>query len=322
MNLLRIVINGEESPKYCISNAFIKHFELVDTIWWESYQNALHHLNDLVKSHLQSEKYDVVFMQIQKDGIIYPETLSPYKDKVLIFNWTGDVRENIDNYLSLKNEVITLFSNTTDVEKMIKEGGRADFLQTGYDWNYYYNVNNHRLNYLTFIGNHYNNHNFHNKDFRSELIKELYSTFPENIRVYGSGWNYLNKGIRPTNDKIEEWSIYNSSLVALNIPHFSYGNYYSDRLLRAMACGCCVLSLKYEGYEKEFTDGKNIVIWETVDELKDKFDYYIRNRDEALEIGRNAANYVLENCNWEKRVQEFISLIKKHKNYEFNALSR
>lgn len=323
MNLLRIVIDGEERPKYCITKAFEKHFESVDTIWWERYRDSLPQLNESVIQHLDSGMYDAVFMQIQQHGIISPETLAPFADKLPIFNWTGDVRENIDNYLSIKDSVITLFSNTTDVEKMIQSGGRADFLQVGYDWNYYHELNKHRLNTITFIGNHYHYHDFHNKDYRNDVVKELFTHFPENTKVYGTGWSHLPAfRIRPTSSKIEEADVYNQSLLALNMPHFNYDNYYSDRLLRAMACGCCVLSQYYEGYEKEFTDKENIVIWRNIDELKEQVYYYIRNREEALQIGKNAAKYVLENCNWEKRVEEFISLIKKYKNYEFNAVSR
>ena len=321
MNLLRVVIDGEENPKYCITNSFKNKFNEVDTIWWEQYQGNLPYLNSIITDYLASGKYDAVFMQIQRDGIVWPDTLKPFSEKIPIFNWTGDVRENINNYISLKDQVITLFSNSTDVRKMLQIGGKSDFLQTGYDYNYYYVENLHRFNTITFIGNHYHNHNFQNKDFRANVLSELFNNYAENTKVYGQGWEFLGRGIRPTTDKNEEYMAYNTSLLALNVPHFEYDDYYSDRLLRSMACGCCVLSKKYNGYDKEFTNLNNIVVWETISELKELVWYYINNRELALQIGLNASKYVLEKCTWDNRVDEFISLINKYKKNEFNAIS-
>lgn len=314
MNLLRIVIDGEEYPKYCITNSFKSQFNEVDTIWWEQYSTNLGHLNAIITNYLFTGKYDAVFMQLQSDGVVWPDTLKPFSGKIPIFNWTGDVRENINNYLSIKDQVITLFSNSSDVIKMRNLGARADFLQTGYDYNYYYPTDNHRLNTITFIGNHYDNHNFSMKDFRVSVISNLYRNYPENTKVYGNGWNFLQKDVRPTSDKLDEFMAYNNSLLALNIPHFEFDDYYSDRLLRAMACGCCVLSKWYKGYDREFTNKKNIVVWETLEQLNELIYYYITHREEALEIGKNAAEFVLNNCTWDNRVKEFISLINKYKN--------
>jgi len=313
MNLLRIVIYGEEHPKYCISNSFKAQFNEVDTIWWEDYTD-LDYLNAIVYDKLNTGKYDCVFMQIQKDGVLRPSTLQPFAEKIPIFNWTGDVRENINNYTSIKDYVITLFSNSSDVKKMKDLGARADFLQTGYDYHYYNAVDQHRLNTITFIGNHYDNHSFSNKDFRVQVISNLFGNYAENTRLYGHGWGFLGRGTRPTIDKIEEYMAYNTSLLALNIPHFEFDDYYSDRLLRAMACGCCVLSKKYNGYEREFTDRQNIVVWETMSELNELIYYYLTHREEAMEIGKNAAEYVLKNCTWDNRVTEFIGLVNKYKN--------
>jgi len=319
MNILRVVIDGEEYPNYTITKAFERYFNKVETIWWETYMPDVWGLNYTIQNKLQTGEFDVVFMQLQKSGAIYPDTIQMFPN-VQFYNWTGDVREDIKNYTDISPYVTTLFSNSTDVEKMKSLGYRSDFLQVGYDHSYYYLTDQHRLNTIAFIGSNYPNHSFDMCAYRKHVVEELYKDYRENTRVHGNGWNYLGLGIRSTINKQEESHIYNTSLLALNIPHFDYKDYYSDRLLRAMASGCCVLSKRYEGYEKEFTNKKNIVVWDTIEELKELIYYYITNRNEALEIGANASEYVKENCKWDNRVKEFLHIINKKTQYERDKL--
>ena len=266
MKVLRVVLDGEEKPTYTITKAFEKAFDYVETVWWYEWYNNRNELNRGLKHKLETENFDVVFMQLQEANVVYPETFENIYEKTLIFNWSGDVRPHVDYFTSIGKYCVTLFSNDTDTHKMRALGFRSDYLQTGYDHKWYYNTNSHRLNKIAFIGKNYDH--------------SAYS---------------------------------NESLIAINIAHINCNKYYSDRKLRAMACGSLVLSQTYENADHEFKSKMHYDNWDDIGQLIDKCHYYIENRDLALKIGKNASEFVLEKCTWDYRMEEFKNLIIKYK---------
>lgn len=331
MKILRIVITGEEPPHYTISNAFQKKFEVVDTLFWDDFQDLVY-LNEVIKARVQAHKYDAVFMQIQGHGIISLKTAEIMAKNVpVVFNWTGDVREDIEWYKEISPYVVTLFTNMTDVKTIRSIGSRADYLQTGYDHKYYsvydeekiksafiemsydYKLYKGRYNNIAFCGNYYRDMNFPLTSFRVESALLLKRHYPENFNLYGSNW--IDAGIKSEGiaNNTKEALLYNVTSLALSISHFNYSRYFSDRLLRELACGCCVLSHRFEDCELEFQDNKQIVYWDTHQDLLEKIDFYMKNPEEARRIGNEAAKYVAENYSWDKFVDGIITLIDKYK---------
>lgn len=316
MRILRIVITGEEPPHYTISNAFQKKFDVVDTIFWDEFQD-IRYLNDIIIARVKAHEYDAAFMQIQGPGIISIHTAEVMAKHIpLVFNWTGDVRAEINWYKDISPYVITLFTNVTDVRTIKAFGQRADYLQTGYDHKYYFNEKKPRLNNIAFCGNYYPEMQFPLTTLRVDTARLLKVHHPENFNLYGWNWGKIDlksEGFA-TNEK--EALLYNATSLALSISHFNYSRYFSDRLLRELACGCCVLSHRFEDCELEFRDGKHIVYWDTHKDLLEKIDFYFRNPDKAREIGDRASDYVYENYTWEKVIDRLINLIQKwHSTY-------
>lgn len=313
MKCLRIVIHGEEHPNYTITKSFEKAFDSVETIWWHNWYNNRAELNRIIKSKVESENYDFIFMQLQEGGVINQDTFENIYNKIPIFNWTGDVRNNLDYFTPIGNHVISLFSNDTDTHKMRELGFRSDYLQTGYDHTYYYNTNQHRLNKIVLIANNYNHGYFANSGKREEMAYALKAEFQDDFMLFGNNWQHIDHKSRLTHSKEEERDIYNGALLAINISHINCAKYYSDRKLRAMACGCLVLSETYQESEHEFIVGKDYDNWDTIDELIKKCHHYILNRDEALKIGKNSSTLVIEKCTWDYRMGELKELIQKYK---------
>lgn len=309
-NILRVVMYGEEVPSYTITRAFQSKFNVV-TIFWPDYIDRLEYLNHLLRSHLVNGGIDAVFMQIQRAGIIRPETFRNIQKQIPIFNWTGDVREHLNDYTPLGKEVITLFSNYTDVIKMQEMGYRADYLQTGYDNYYYKEHGKHRLNRIVFIGNNYDAQ-FEQTSFRKQIVEALHEAYGSDFVLYGSGWQYLRPTSRPTMSKQEEVKVYNENLLALNINHIKRQRYYSDRQLRSMACGTFTMVQDYEDSEFEFKKGVHFDAWNTIEELIEKCNNRMINRNETLSLASGAADYVYNNCTWFSRVKEFDTLINKY----------
>jgi hypothetical protein len=248
-------------------------------------------------------------MQLQEANVIFPETLRGIK--IPIFNWTGDVRPDIDFFTPIGNETITLFSNDTDTHKMRALGFRSDYLQTGYDDKHYWNGEVERQSKIVFIGNNYSHDSFQQGKLRFDMVCRLKQEFADNFVVFGNNWQMVGN-IKPTETKDFERGLYNHYLLAINIPHINCAKYYSDRQLRAMACGAMVLSQNYTDFEHEFTIGEHLEVWHDIEDLVKKCRYYLNNRSKALEIGKKASEFVKEKCTWDYRVKELIELINKY----------
>lgn len=311
MRIFRIVITGEEPPHYTVSEAFKKKFDVVDTLFWEEYRD-IPYLNEMICARVKAHEYDAVFLQIQQPGVISIKTAETMAEHVpVVFNWTGDVRKDIGWYKDMSPYVVTLFTNMTDVTTIIKFGQRADYLQIGYDHKYYYNQNKSRLNNIAFCANYYTEMQFPLTPLRAQIVRLLKVHYPENFNLYGRGWGDIHLKSEGFADNDLEALLYNHTSLALSISHFDYSRYFSDRLLRELACGCCVLSHRFQDCELEFSDGKHIVFWDNENELLQKLNYYFNNPQQARIIGDNAAEFVKENYSWEIVVGRLINLIKK-----------
>lgn len=312
MKLLRIVLNGEEHPNYTIKKAFEERFD-AETIWFENYNPV--QLNEWLMERFKTKNYDAVFMQLQRGGVIFPETAAFMASKCPVFNWTGDVRVDLSPYEEIAPYVITLFSNYHDVKIFRSKGYRSDYLQTGYDHIYYNHKGDKRESIIVFCGNNYPEINFPLGQERREMVIRLQKEFPKNFRFYGGNW--LKSAITTNGSlgNVGESMAYNQAKIAISLSHFNYERYYSDRLLRIMACGALALSHNYKENELDFNNDE-IVIWKDIDDLVNKCRYYLdpRNEVEVRRIADNGMKKVQTTCKWSNRVSEFKELITKYSN--------
>jgi spore maturation protein CgeB len=312
VKLLRIVLKGEEHPYYTITSAFKTIFDEVDTLYWDEVNRQ--DLNGIIQARVRAIPYDAIFMQIQHAGIITRQT-AEVLSKYLVFNWTGDVRTDTTWYEEIADCVVTLFTNMTDVKRFRSKGFKSYYLQVGYDHLYYHDKKMSRYGNIAFCGNYYHSAGFPLTEYRAEAVYVLKVNHPERFNLYGSDWDRLV--IKSEGHADNEWEslLYNQSLLALNISHFNYENYFSDRLLREMACGCCVLSHRFPC--SEFIEKEHIIYFNNTKDLLEKCQYYFDHPEEATEIGQRAAKYVSEKFTWINFAQNLKKLIN-----ESNAVSR
>lgn len=303
-------MDGEEHPNYTLTNAFTSTFNQVKTIWWQQIPD----LNNVLIREVTNNKYDAVFMQIQADGIISEEAARSIYENSVGFNWTGDVRTNIDWYIKLGKYFITLFTNETDVMKMRALGLRADYLQIGYDDKYYYPSYSQPKNNIVFCANYYPNENYPLTHYRAIIVNKLRSEFGDRFNLYGGNWGTV--GIKADRDLVnnaEEAEIYRGCSIAISCSHFNYLRYSSDRLLRELACGAFVLSHDYDGFNKDFEDGKHFRTFKNENELIELCHYYLDRPIERMIISEQGAKQVINTANWNNRINEFSKLIIKYK---------
>jgi len=315
MNLLRIVMVGEEDPHYTITISFQQKFNIVHTIWWN--HHTPNSLDILVRKHYESNNYDVVFMQLQTDSAINVNTIEFISERSLVFNWSGDVRDHVNFYTKYGNWVITLFTNETDVEKMRKLGYKSDYLQVGYDHKHYYCTNEkykYRQPAIVYCANHYPNTNYPLTNYRMEIVKKLSETFKENFLLCGAGWGGVS-GVTSSGvaNNSHEARLYNYCSIAINLSHFNYKRYSSDRLFREMACGSLVLSHDFQDYQKDFRNEHNLVVWKDIDDLINKCDNYLCDNKKAREIAANGIHEAENKYRWINVVDNFLQLINKYK---------
>jgi len=311
MNILRIVLNGEESPNYTNTLAFNEVFNKVDTVFWQSYSH--HDLQNHIQNLLEKNKYDAVFMQLQAADIITTETAQKLAEHCVVFNWTGDVRNTLEYYTPIGQYCITLFSNINNIAEMQQKGFKSDFLQVAYDHIYYHNKDIERDDKIIWCANYYPRSNYPLTQYRLDAVMKLTQKYPTRFGLFGNGWGGANCVSWGILNNAREAEAYNKSLFAISISHYKYGKYFSDRLLREMACGCAVFSHKYPHCETDFKDGETIIYFDSLDDLCQKIDYYTAHKDIAYNIGKNAAQLVSKKYKWVNFAQNFKQLILKHK---------
>lgn len=317
IKLLRVALDGEEFPHFSMSKGLQEVFDIVDTIWWQKYSYV--QVNEKILAAVELHRPDAVFMQIQRQGVINPETVKVITSlyDIPVFNWTGDVREDIEWYKELgRSGAVTLFTNMTDVLKMnhsIPKGLPAEYFQIGYDDKYYFPVETEKWNNIVFCGNYYPHLHFPLTQMRIEAVQALKQAFDSKFNLYGSAeWKKLILHPECVADNAGEAELYNRCAIAVSISHFDYSRYYSDRLLRELACGAFVLSHRFTDCELEFKDGEHLVYFDDVEDLVNKCSFYMDHPEIRSRIGKNAASYVKERYTWSARAKELETIISKY----------
>jgi spore maturation protein CgeB len=301
--LLHIALGNHNTGLW---KAFDEHFDTFHYNWSEDANNVEQVNKKILELH-QWWKPDVVFMQIQKQGIVSIETAKKITKTSFTINWTGDVRYPLPKwFVDLGEHIsITLFSNMKDVELSRKAGINADFLQVGFDPEVFtpYGVQN-NTPAIIFLGSNYIKSNiFPLSQFRIDLVQRLYQHFGTDFMAYGGNWEqYLPN---PTFLKPNEESLaYRSCKIAINLSHFNYGRYSSDRIFRLLGSGAFCLSHNYEGIENDFRIKKHLDTWNDIDELISKINDYWGNDYKRELIAKEGCKFVRENCTWDKRMIE------------------
>jgi len=307
------IISNETAPYFVIRNAFQNHFHLCYDFDWVSIASnvGVETMQREFVQMLKAHSPDYCFMQLQRPGIMDVAVLQESAKYTRIINWTGDVRNHpgwYDWMATIGREIhLTLFSNETDVEILRRLGVKADYLQVGFD-NHYYRRHL-RINgwpEIVFVGNHYDM--FDLSAYRTNTVLAMQNAFPGRFRVFGSGWENVGICTEPLGHTMEA-ECYNSCKLALSVSSFHYERYYSDRLLRIMACGCCPISHAYPGLEKDFRPGYDIVKFTDPTDLINQCRYYLQNDGERKAIGVNAHQTAHSKCTWDIRCKELSSLL-------------
>lgn len=323
-SLILYPINVESAPHFVMRKAFAARFSPFEEYDWVNIarKTDLESTQRNFLSLLQAKRPDYCFMQLQNEINMSVPMIREMAKYTKIINWCGDIRQHkewYDWFIDIGREIhLTLFTNETDVEIVRKAGVRADYLQVGFDSGWY-NRNKKPVKgwpEIIYCANDYGK--FQLSKYRGDVIVALKNTFGSRFAVYGDGWKKYNI-TTPRIDNELEAQAYNSCKIAISVSNFSFERYYSDRLLRIMACGAFPLSHDFSGLEKDFTRGHDIVTFSNINDLIDKCNYYLQHEAERKAIADNAFTTAHTKCTWDVRMTELISLLEKYSELVCNA---
>ena len=259
-----------------------------------------------------SFKPDLIFIQIQTPDIITEDCVKFLKETgAFVINWTGDVRHPIPKwYYDIGKHIdLTCFSNMTDVRQFRKDGLKADYLEIGYDENIYKPEGKKTpTKEIVFMGNNYGDGFFPESTYRREMVEFLRENYKDRFAFYGNGWNFSFGNLNGSQP--DEAAVYRASKIAINLSHYNYERYNSDRILRIMGTGVMCLTRNYEGLKQDFSPGVDLAVWDNFDELKTNIDHYLENDDERQEIAKKGNDLMLKSFTYDSMIKNIIKLAK------------
>jgi spore maturation protein CgeB len=305
--LLHIMM-GNHNPEF--AKGLDCFFECVHQDWTKIDRISLP--NEVYHCHKDFNP-DYVFMHIQSGDVLPVDFIKELSTKSKVVNWTGDVRYPLPNhYIEIgKNIHLTLFTNLNDVETCKLNGVNADFLQVGFDNLKFNPIGRKDKKYpkILFLGSNYPSAGFPLSQLRREMVFALKERFGDDFGVYGGGWEQYGNGNITNYD--DEGTAYRSCKIAINLSHFAYKRYSSDRLYRILGSGAFCLSHNYPDVEKDFVINKDLVLWNSISELIEKINYYLDKDEEREKIALNGCYVAHTQYTWNKFAENLKLILEK-----------
>lgn len=300
----------------CVSegeNGFQKAFK--DILGKENYfelSTDEQYLNVKILQKYNKYKPDIVFFQIQAENIVSNQTFDYLKSNgAFVINWTGDKRNSVPQWMvdAAPFVSLTAFSNMEDVRELKKLGYDSEYLEIGYDENIYSSFGDSYNDYeVLFMANNYGAGYFPLSEYRINLAKELSIKLQSKFGLFGNGWAKGNGNAN--HSQFEEAKWYRGCKIAINCSHYNVARYNSDRLLRILGSGTFCLSYKHPEMEQDYENYKQLVYFDSIEDLKNKIDYYLENEDERKQIAYNGQQLVLNRNTFKHQVENIIKLVK------------
>jgi DNA-binding NarL/FixJ family response regulator len=265
-------------------------------------------LNNQIVKDVIDFKPDIVFMQIQTPNIIHLDTILKIKDHCgKIVNFTGDVRYPLPNwYIEIGKHIFcTLFVSMDDVSMAISKGINAEWIQIGFDETIF-NDSVTPIKSADIIFNANNYDHFPLSKYRKEIAHALHREFKDRFQLYGSGWTIPSLDTNASMEK--QASTLRGCKIAISCSNLNHSMYISDRVLKYMGAGAMVMSHNFKDYSKLYVDGKNIGIFDSIDDMIEQCHYYLKNEDERLAIAKEGYNLTHKMYTWDCMIKNLLEI--------------
>jgi len=126
------------------------------------------------------------------------------------------------------------------------------------------------------------------------------------VKFYGNGY-----GGEVINEEFAKVCASSKIMLSMNVFNTA-PRYFSNRLFRYLGCGSCVAHWDSTGTMDEFFENdKELILFNTIEELKNKVKYLLQNEDKAGEMAIRGRELVLNNYTWMHTVSKIIEVVNK-----------
>lgn len=317
MKLLHAGLDAAKSPDTSLMTTFkrrVKEYRDINT----SHPD----LNEAIKVYADSFTPDVVFMQIQTPNVVLLSTLEILRRRgAYVINFTGDVRHPLPKWYIETGKLIdlTLFTNMNDVYEARSQGVNAEFCVMGYDPDIYrpdYNIQ--KSIDVAFFANNYKGA-FPLSDYRKQTADFLKRTYGDRFKIYGNGWDKSDGSFMSSQH--HEAKQLQKVKIAINISHYEYERYSSDRLNRTLGCGVFCLTHVFPGMEDlGLIDGETCATFADHTELQSKINYYLNHESERKRIAAAGHKLATQTLTFDAMIDRALSFyMTPDKHIEFAA---
>lgn len=292
--------------------------QVFDTGDWQAEDIAVQHpdLNNEIIRVANAYRPDLTWIQIQSDGISKEAIEALKANGSFVIQWSGDKRTTLPEcYFRYAQWGVDLstFSNMEDIEIMRKCGYKADWLQIGASTEIYNTtgpVNS--LAPIVFFGNSFQH--FPLSGLRRDMVRELKRVYGDNFKAFGSG---MPDGGQFMSDQNGEAAVYRGAKIGINLSHFDSPRYTSDRLMRMLLSGVCVLSHNYQNVKDDFdfeTIGKHpMVLWNDIEMLKQKINLLLSDDLTRKSFAQNGYELALQKLTFKAMAENILNLYNQYK---------
>jgi hypothetical protein len=158
-----------------------------------------------------------------------------------------------------------------------------------------------------------------NEEFASDILWTGRKGFGDNHMRN----EIINNLLRRNNTKVlglDKWYGYPEYLYYINNAKIGIGSnsfnrrlYSSDRLGNYMSCGTFYLTQYIEGMEKCFERGVHLDWFNSIEEMEEKIEYYLKNDKERKRIAYYGREHILEHFDCKPLVANLLNIIKTKK---------
>ena len=148
---------------------------------------------------------------------------------------------------------------------------------------------------------------------QTRRIQILEHFLDRDIKIWGIGYtaNFINMRKEPFKKVLierivspqEAVTIYNAGKIMFNFHHPQCISGSNQKVFEISACEGFQLAYKLDSIAEFFDVGQEFVCYDTLDDLKEKVDYYLHHEDERRKIARKARKKVIDNHTYKHRMQ-------------------
>jgi len=124
------------------------------------------------------------------------------------------------------------------------------------------------------------------------------------------------KGLRTLTKSVSQMKFIKAiSASKITITSNNIYNSLSMRYTEVLSCGGFLLADKPEDFDRfGYIDGKHLVLYKDINDLRDKIQYYLKHDSEREHIARQGMKFVRKYHSCKRRVGEFIDIVKHNIN--------